>query len=219
MRTDTLIQERADTRAEEMAERVASTFTETFAALIERRDAKYAEATAPLDAEAESLRHEHAAIGEAAENLSDLLPARQRESQRAADVLLLAGKHEEAAAKLEEMREAEGAPEAMRARQSGISARIEAIAGEKKIIAKRVFQEWYGECVTVHRAIERAHFIGFLDGLKQAFFDFEQRTDTFAKGVGDPGLFTVGHLTGLTADERSEEWQAGTRWYAGRGRG
>jgi hypothetical protein len=204
-----------DSTVAEIAERITKTFDETFDALIARRDAAYATAIVPLDAEHLELSREHQSIEQDAPNLEGLLESRARVSQYEADCLKLAGKHREAEAKLEEMKAAENAPRLMRERQREITARIEAIDAEKRTAAKRVFEQWYSECQTVHRAIERAHFIAFLDGLKRSFFDFEQRTDTYAKEVGQRGLFGVGHLANLSADEHSEEWASATRrWYA-----
>ena len=111
----------------EMAEYIGQAIDETFAALIERRDSQYAAAIAPLDAERESLSQEHAAIGEAAQNLAELLPAKARVAQAEHDRLLLAGDREGAAVKLAEQKEAEHAAEAMRARQREIFNRLEAI--------------------------------------------------------------------------------------------
>jgi hypothetical protein len=202
----------------EMAKHITNVFDQTLDALIERRDSQYADAIEPLDAERENLVKEHTAIGQAAHDLEELLPAKARQAQREHDELLLSGKRDEAAVKLEEMREAERTPEVMRARQSEISARIEALDGEKRAAARRIFAQWYIECQTVHRAVERAHFIVFLDGIKQAFFDFQQCTDTGAKKIGDSGLFNVRHLSALTADERTPEWASGTKWYSGMGR-
>jgi hypothetical protein len=211
-------QQEAGLAPAEMAEGIADLFSETLTRLIARRDTAYADAIAPLNAEIDTLRQEHAAIGEAARALEMLLPAKARIAQHEADQFTVAGKIEESKAKLEEMRQAENAPARMRERQGEISARFEAIVSEKQAIAKRVFESWYRECQIVSRTIERGHFIVFLDGLKQAFFDFEQQTATAAKTVRDPGLFGFGHLADLTAPERSDEWQAGQRWYRGRTR-
>jgi DNA repair exonuclease SbcCD ATPase subunit len=202
----------------ELIEMIRDTFDETVQTLVEQRDSRYENEIAPLAREQEALIRESASIAEAAANLKALLPARERVARRAADELLLSGQTEAAQSKLTEAEQAAQAPATMKSRRRELLARLEAIDSEKRSIAKNVFQQWYAECVTVHRAIEHAHFIVFLDGLKQAFFDFEQRTDAFAKTVGDPGLFTAGHLTGLTSDERSPEWSSASKWYGGRRR-
>lgn len=196
----------------EMAEYIGQAIDETFAALIERRDSQYAAAIAPLDAERESLSQEHAAIGEAAQNLAELLPARARVAQAEHDRLLLAGDREGAAVKLAEQKKAEDAPEAMRARQREISNRIEAITEEKKEQARRIFADWYPDCQQVVRIIEHGLFVTVLDGLRKSFFDFQSLTDTGGDGVRNT-LFHQDHIAALTAGERSPEWQTAVRWY------
>jgi hypothetical protein len=201
------------------AEEVGGTLQAAFDLLIERRDRQYAEAIAPLDAESETLELECASIGEARVNLELLLPAKAREAQRAADALLLAGKHEEAAAKLTEAEDAANAPEAMKERQREISARIEAIEAEKQAAARRIFSTWYAETQTVVRAAERGLFCTLLDGLKASFYEYQERTGT--GGTLDRPhntLIKLSTLTDLTAPERSEEWTAGNRWYSAWGR-
>ena len=131
-------------------------------------------------------------------------------------MLTLAGKPAEAAVKLEEMREAKGAPEAMRARQREIFNRIEAIEEEKKAEARRIFQEWYADVQHVIRAAEHGLFVVMLNGIEESMFEFQTRTGTTSPNGLTGGLFHTGHIVGLTADERSPELQAGTRWYGGR---
>ena len=205
-----------DTGIVEMVAAITDVFSDTFAALIERRDLQYADAIAPLNAEQEALAQEHQSIEADAQNLEGLLESRARVSLYEADCLKLEGKHEEAQAKLAEMEAAKNAPALMRERQRGISARIEAIAGEKTTIAKSVFQEWYCECQHVIRNAEHGLFITLLDGLRADFFRFES---SVRNGDASPNLlYGSNHITGLTAGENSEEWQAGTRWYSGRAR-
>lgn len=198
-----------------MSEYVGQVIDETFAALIERRDSQYAAAIAPLDAERESLSQEHADIGEAAQNLAELLPARARVAQAEHDRLLLAGDREGAAVKLSEQKEAEHAPEAMRARQREISNRLEKITEMKRATARRIFEEWYPDCQKVVRVLERGLFIVALEALRKSFFDFQSLTDTGGDGVRNT-LFHQDHIAGLTAGERSEEWQTAVRWYGRR---
>jgi hypothetical protein len=199
----------------EMAEYIGQAIDETFAALIESRDSQYAAAIAPLDAERESLSQEHTAIGEAAQNLAELLPARARVAQAEHDRLLLAGDRAGAGVKLAEQKEAEHAAEAMRARQREISNRIEAIGEIKREQARRIFADWYLDCQKVIRPIEHGFFVVLLDGLQKSFFDFQNVTDTGGDGVLNT-LFKLGHITNLTAHEHSQEWTAGRKWYGGR---
>lgn len=215
---EAIVEQQEDTEISDAAEQLTETFEAVFDLLVQRRDSQYAAEIAPLDVEQAQLRQEHGSIGMAAHNLELLLPAKARIAQSEADQLTVAGNSEEAKTKLAEMLQAERAPEAMRARQREIFNRIEAIEVEKQNAARRIFETHFAEVQTAIRAAERGLFVALLDGLKQSFFDFEQRTGTYAKGVGQSGLFNRWHLSDLTAPERSEEWQAGTRWYGGRGR-
>lgn len=208
--------ETQDTEVTDMAEEIAGTLQAAFDLLIERRDRQYADAIEPLDAELDTLEQESASIGEARVNLQRLLPAKAREAQRAADALLLDGKHEEAAAKLAEAEEAGTAPEAMKQRQQEISARCEAIEAQKQAAARRIFSTWYAETQTVVRAAERGLFCTLLDGLKASFYQYQERTGT--GGTLDRPhntLVKLSTLTDLTAPERSQEWKAGNSWYSG----
>ena len=185
--------------------------------LLERREAALAAAIAPLHAERLALAVEYASIGEAAQNLEKLLPSTAREAQREADRLTVAGKHKEAQAKIKEAEEAASAPATMKARQQAISARIEAIADERQVIARRIFETWYAECQNVVRAAETGLFITLLDGLTASFYEYQERTGTGGT-IDRPFSFLVkvGYIIGLTADERSAEWNSGSRWYGGR---
>jgi hypothetical protein len=207
-----------DTAIQSACEKLRGTVEAAFDLLVKRRDSAYSQAVAGLDSERESLEKESVALKESERNLGEVIPAKMRVAQAEADALLLSGRIAEAHRKIAEAQEAEHAPEVMSERQRAIRERLEAIEAEKRHAARRVFSEWHRECITVHRSIENAHFVLFLDALKQSFFDFEQSTGTFAQKVGDPGLFTVGLLDTLTADERSAEWQSGFRWYSGRER-
>jgi seryl-tRNA synthetase len=193
---------------EAIVTQMTTVFESAFATLIQRRDSQYAGEIVPLDAERQSLLKEHAAIGEAAKNLSLLLPARARQAQREADALLLDGKPEEAAAKIRESEEAKNAPARMNERQQEILTRIEGIEEQKKDLARRIFREWYPECQAVIRAGERGLFITLLDGLLESFRRFETTAKT--------PLVTQGHIVELTSPERSREWASGRSWYSGR---
>jgi hypothetical protein len=200
------------TEIEDIAEEITGTLAEAFDILIARREAALATAIAPLDAEIESLTREHGAIEEAAHNLELLLPAKARIAQNEADQLTVAGKSEEAKAKLEEMRQAESAPGAMRARQSEIADRVEEIEGEKRDMARRIFRPWFTELLPVVRAAEHGLFITLLDGLEESCRQYEVQT-------GASMIDVLGHtFASLTADEHSREWGSGQRWYQGRTR-
>jgi len=208
-----------ETEVQDLCEEIGDILQAAFDLLIGRRDRQYADAIEPLDAERDTLEQESASIGEARRNLEQLLPAKAREAQRAADALLLSGKHAAAAAKLTEAEEAANAPEAMKERQREISARIEAIEAEKQAAARRIFSTWYAETQTVVRAAERGLFCTLLDGLKASFYEYQERTGT--GGTLDRPhntLVKLSTLTDLTAPERSQEWKAGNSWYSAGGR-
>ena len=187
--------------------------------LLEGCGAQLADETAPLDEEEGALRQEQADIAEAAGNLENLLPAQQREAQRQADAALLAGRLEEAEAQRQEYETARHAPEAMKARQREITARLEAITDERQAIAKHVFGVWYSDLQRIIRASEHALFVGLLDTSKAEMYRFQDR-----HGLGATlerpfsGLVTDGSIAGLTAPDRSQEWESGHRWYSGRQR-
>ena len=136
---------------------------------------------------------------------------------READRLFVEGNLAEGEAKLAEAQQAAHGPEAMSERQREIRDRVEALDREKKAIAKTVFDAWYAELQHVIRASEHALFIELLDSSRDEMYAFQNRhglTGTLDK----PYDFLVKdhHIAGLTAPERSSEWQSGNRWYAGR---
>jgi DNA repair exonuclease SbcCD ATPase subunit len=189
---------------------IAYDFENALPTLLEDRDERYEAEIAPLDAEISRLESERFNIGEAARNLEKLLPAQARKSQRKADELLLAGKADEAEAKLQEARQAAAAPAAMEERRRAINNRITAIEEEKRRIASRVFDEWYAEVQKVVRVAERG-FFSLLDGLETSFYDFQERT-----GTQQSGMLLANRINDLTADVNTREWKSGTKWYRGR---
>lgn len=201
---------------EDIAEEISAMLQGAFDFLIQRRETALAAAFAPLDAEAERLRMEYGAIEEAAHSLELLLPATAREAQREADALLLAGKADEAEAKMKAAQEAANAPEAMRSRQQELAIRINTIEENKRDVAKRVFDTWYAECQSIVRSAERGLFIVLLDGLRDSFLDFESRACP-PRDVANQMVKSF-HILDLTADAKSPEWNAASRWYTGRGR-
>jgi hypothetical protein len=214
------VKEPKDTEVEDCADEIGGTAEGAYDLLIERREAALAVAIAPLHAEKESLLAEYRSIGEAAQNLENLLPATARVAQAEADKLMVAGQHEAAQVKIKEAEEAANAPGAMRARQGEIANRLEAIEAEKQTAARRIFGEWYEKDVQpVVRAAEHGLFITLLDGLRESFVEYEQRTGTGGT-LTQPfsGLVQNRHIENLTAPDRSDSWVAGSRWYAGRTR-
>jgi len=196
---------------------ISGTVEAAFDLLLERREAALAAALSPLDEEEKSLRKEYGEIGAAARNLELLLPAKAREAQRQADALLLEGKQEEAATKIAEAEEARTAPESMKERQGEITERLEAIAGERQVIAKHIFEPWYAELQHVIRAAEHGLFIELLDKAQDAMYAYQTRHELQGT-LEDPYGFLIKdfHLSGLTSRERSAEWASSQRWYGDR---
>jgi DNA repair exonuclease SbcCD ATPase subunit len=213
MKMTQLLETIPDDPIQEVCSEIADVIQGAYASLLEGREAQLADETAPLDAEREALSKEYIDIQTAAENLKALLPAQQREAQRQADAALLAGRLEEAEAQRQEYETARHAPEAMKERQREISARIEAIDHEKKIIARSVFDEWYVQLQTIIRASEHALFCDLLNKAHDELYVFQA-----IHGLEGSPLLTANLSSGLTADEHSVEWKSGTSWYSGRRR-
>lgn len=170
----------------------------------------FAEATSEIDAEEDVLAQEHEQLSVSASEMERLLPARAKVSEYEAAQLTLAGKDEEAQAKLAEAASAANAPAAMRARQRDIADRCEVIDLQRQSIAKQTWREWVDSMPEVIRPAERFLFIQLLDKIKQLSLNFESET-------GATVFASQNELNSLTAPERSEEWISGQRWYKGRG--
>ncbi len=207
------------TEIEDVAEEISETLQASFDLLLQRREAALAAAFAPLNAEAQSLGTEAASIEEAEHSLEELLPSKARVAQAEHDRLLLAGDREGAAARLAEQKEAENAPETMKARRREIDVRLTAIEAEKRDAARRVFEQWYAELQHVIRASEHGLFISLLDKSRAEMFAFQERHGLVGT-LDQPYSFLVKdhHISNLTSPERSQEWVSGQKWYQGRGR-
>lgn len=201
----------------DIALEITGTLQHAFDTLIARRDRQFAEAVKPLDVEAARLEAESADLLGQRDELLRLLDARRRVSQYESDSLLLSGKDSEAKEKLEEMKLAEAAPAAMRARQEQIANRLTAIEEEKRFCACRVFEGWDSECRSLIRILEHELFIRFLDGLWSEYLAFEAKTCP-QRSLNEVPMVRSNHKSSLTADERSPEWNSASRWYTGRGR-
>ena len=194
-----------------LCDEITSAMEGAYAALLECRESEIVAATLSLVAEEAALRQERADIEEASGNLESLLPAQQREAQRQADAALLAGRLEEAEEKRQEYETARRAPEAMNQRQCNIALRLEAIANERQVIAKGIFETWISDLQKIIRASERGLFLGLLDKAHDELYTFQEQ-----HGLPGSGLLTAALSTGLTAPESSLEWKSGTNWYSGR---
>ncbi len=206
-----------DTEIQSACEKLRGTVEATFDLLIQRRDAAYSNAIGALEIERGELEQEAATIEADAQNIEGLLESKARVSLYEADCLKLAGDFAGAAKKLAEQKEAESAPEVMRTRQGEITNRIQAIVEEKRACARRVFEPWHGECQSVIRVLEEGLFVKFLHGLWDEYLNFESRTCP-QRNLSETPMIRSGHRNDLTADENSELWAAGTKWYSGRER-
>jgi len=204
---------------EHMADEITVLLNTALTKLEESIDKQYTDAIAELEAERKDLEQERAAIDDAAadEHLEMVLPAQSRQARREADELILAGDFEGARVKLETMVRAGNAPYAMDRRRDAITARLGAIDKEERGIAKEIFEQWLSEEVEpTCRASEHGLFLTLLDGLRDFFYKFQDRTNTVISNNRERPLLNQTTFCRLTADERSLEWQAGTRWYGGR---
>lgn len=200
-----------------MADAITKLFDTTLEQLIALRDSAYANAIGALDSELEALAKEHAQLQTAIYDIEAMLPAKARLTQHEADQLLLSGEpdaRQDAKAKMNELRELQSKPELLRLQQRECIARSEAIASEKRGVAKQVFETWYTEEVqpTV-RVFERGLFITLLEGLSKGFYEFQDRVGMSAWDNRTRPLLHQGYLTGLTAEGRSAEFAAGHKWY------
>ena len=197
-----------------LADRIEQAFTDVLPALIAQLYQQYEGEIAPLQAKQAGLEEEYDALEQAAQKLQAILPAQERLAQAEADRLMVSGQLQEAKAKIAEMEQAQHAPAAMHEQQREISARIHEIDAEKKAIAKRVFEEWYGQLQPVVRASEHGLLITLLGGLEESFYQFQASTGTGTSDNRQRPLLNQGHFSSLTADGRSAEWAAGHHWYA-----
>jgi hypothetical protein len=202
----------ADAGVQPLADRIEGAFADVLPALIAQLYQQYEGEIAPLKAKQAGLEEEYDALEQAAQKLQAILPAQERVAQAEADRLMVSGQLQEAKAKFTELQQAQQAPVAMRERQQEIRARIRAINGRIEAITKQVFEQWYGECQRTIRAAEKGLFLVLLDGVSDAMFAFQTHTHTERSGLTG-GLFHNGHIIGLTAPDKSPEYQAGRRWY------
>jgi chromosome segregation ATPase len=195
-----------------LADRIEQAYTDVLPALIAQLYQQYEGEIAPLQAKQAGLEEEYDALEQAAQKLQAILPAQERLAQAEADRLMVSGQLQEAKAKFTELQQAQQAPAAMRERQQEIRARIRALNGRKEAITKQVFERWYGECQRTIRAAERGLFLVLLNGVSEAMFQFQAHTHTERSGATG-GLFHNGHIIGLTAPDKSPEYEAGRHWY------
>jgi hypothetical protein len=175
----------------------------------------FAAATLALDTERDKLEEESSEIRAASNELKLLLPAKAREAERAADVLLLQGKSQEAAAKIKEQKQAERAPAEMEQRCRAISARIGEIASEKEAIARRVFAEWYPKL----RASLVAEQLAMCDALDASWVGICRYAGDHGLAAQPGGIITAGLENDLTARDRGPERAIYGRlvaWFGGR---
>jgi hypothetical protein len=175
------------------------TINSTVDSLLQQLHTTYTTATAELADERDKLEEESQGIQAAANELKLLLPAKAREAERAADVLLLAGKPAEAQAKRKEQQQAERAPAEMEQRCRTIAARIDQIASMKEAIARRCFAEWYPRL----RAALVAEQLAMCDALDSSWTGIVRFAG--AHGLaGQPGGI-------ITASMRLVDWFGGRR--------
>jgi hypothetical protein len=174
-------------------------------------------AVAKLEAERDKLEEESQGIQAAANELKLLLPAKGREAERAADVLLLQGKSQEAAAKIKEQKQAERAPAEMEQRCRAITVRCGQIEAEKEAIARRCFAEWYPRL----RAALVAEQTAMVDALDAAWSGICRYAGDHGLAAQPGGIITASMENDMTARDRGPERALYGRlvsWFGGRTR-
>jgi anthranilate/para-aminobenzoate synthase component I len=202
MKTKIAEQKTQDTEIEDAAASLTQHFEDCFQLLVNRRNAARDAGYKPLDEEIMHLAEESGTIEDDLRNLEGLLESKVRVAQHEADELRLAGQHGEAEERLEEMRAAQQAPEAMRARQQELEQRAQAIEEEKRKIDERTLSTFFEEAKPLIRAGEGLFFL--LDRV-EAYL--QQET---------PGYVSNNLLNALTSDEGGAAWRSGQKWYRGR---
>lgn len=210
-------QQEQDTEVQDSAENIRRAANAAWDVVLNRCERRLAAEMAPLESEREDLEKERDTIAKTASDLRELLPAKARVAQYEADVLTVAGKHEEAREKIAEHQAAVQAPDIMAQRQIEISARIEAIEGERKATCRRAYEMWRSELQQVIRPTEHGLFIDLLNRAVNEMEAFEQRHGLGAT-LDNPygGLVKEWHISSLTADGNSDEWRSATHWYRSR---
>ena len=190
------------------------TITSTVDALLQQLRDSYTTATAKLASERAKLEEESAAIQAASQELRLLLPAKARETERAADVLLLAGEPEAAQAKREEQQSAERAPAKLEQRRRAIAVQCDQIEAAREAIARRVFADWFPELRGALVA-EQLALVDALDAAWTGIVRFSGETGT--GGIG--GILKASMENDLTARDQGPERAIYGRlvsWFGGR---
>ena len=191
-----------------------SNITVTVDSLLQQLHTTLAGAVAKLEAERAELEAESQGILETANDLKQKLPAAAREAQRQADVLLLAGEPEAAAAKYAKQRQAESAPAKLEDRRRTIAVRCGQIAAEEEAIARRVYDQWYPG---LHAALV-AEQLSMCDALDAAWTGIVRSAgETGTGGIG--GIIKANLENDMTARDHGEEKPLYGRlvsWFGGR---
>jgi hypothetical protein len=187
--------------------------TSTVDRMLQELNTTLSKAVAKLESDRDALEQESAEILTAANELKLLLPAKAREAEREADRLLLAGKPEEATAKIQEQKSAERAPEEMERRRYAITARLGEIASEERTIAVRVFQEWYPR-LRAALVAEQLTMCNALDSAWGGIVRFSGETGT--GGIG--GIVKASMENDLSARDQGPEraiYERLVSWFGG----
>jgi hypothetical protein len=195
-----------------MADSISALFDRALERLIALRDERYADGIKELELEADQLSKEYAQLEEDIRGIESTLPSRERLVQRQVDELVVNG-DPAAKQKFAELAEFKRKPVVMRERQGVIHDRFQSINQEKCDIAKQVFEDWLKVVRPIVRASEHGLLITLLGGLEGSFYQFQASTGTGTSDNRQRPLLNQGHFSGLTADGRSAEWQAGRHWY------
>ena len=202
----------ADAGVQPLVDRIKSAFDDALTELIAKRDQLYASAIGDLKLEANQLSKEYEQLEKDIKAIEAVLPSKERLTQRQVDELVVNG-DPAAKQKFAELAEFKRKPAALREQLGAIHDRFLSINQEKCVIAKQVFEDWLKVVRPVVRASEHGLLITLLGGLEESFYQFQVSTGTGTSDNRQRPLVNQGHITGLTADGRSAEYQAGRHWY------
>ena len=195
-----------------LADTITKLFDDALAQLVALRDKRYADAIKELDDEANTLAREYRQLEKDIKAIEAVLPSKERLTQRQVDELVVNG-DPTAKEKFAELAEFKRKPAALREQLGAIHDRFLSINQEKCVFAKQVFEDWLKVVRPVVRASEHGLLITLLGGLEESFYQFQVSTGTGTSDNRQRPLVNQGHITGLTADGRSAEYQAGRHWY------
>jgi DNA-binding FrmR family transcriptional regulator len=156
---------------------------------------EYRKAAAPLNEEDANLTAEIQALSSARDALRPRVEAMQRLSTIRVDECLAVGDHQGAAAKRAEVEELAKSLRDLGERIGRDTGRLQAIDGEKRRLAKEIFEAAYPQFPLATFSLLGA-MVDLLDALKQGMFDYTQATGISGSFPDQlPKSYHIGNLT------------------------